>query len=833
MIRALGRDLRFAVRMLSNHPLSTALMVLTLALGIGANSAIFSVVNGVLLRPLPFGSPERLVLVWSRLNAGESLRDSTSLPNFLDLRENLDEFESLGGIGYPFGAGLTGEGEPVQIKISSVTPGFFSLLGVSPQLGRDFTPKDVLSSSSAASNQASSTPVIVSHGLWKSRFASDPDILGRKILVNRSPMTIVGVMPAEFSFFRLLKSADLGINDDLDAWVPLNLNRRSWPRDLRTIRIVGRLQPDVTAAQAQARANALSERMREDHEVLSKSGFEFELAPLRGDLLSRVRPALLALLGAVGFVLLIACANVANLLLARASARRREISVRLALGAERSTIVKQLLVESVIVALAGGVLGLLLASWGVDWLLRLEPGRIPRLEEIRLDGWVLAFTAGTSITAAILFGLLPALQVASPRLSDVLNQAGKGDSGGERSRLPGFLVAAQVSLSLVLLVGAGLMIRSVSHVRQAPLGIQPDDALALHVSLPFTRYPSRQSQTDFFLKLQRELEQRAEIEAAGAILHLPLAGGWWTGPYWLPEEGASQDRPRRSTDYRMVTPGYFRAVGARIRQGRTFSHEEYSETRRVVVVDESFVRQAWPRLAPGESIVGRTIRVHPENTPPYPAPIELRITGVVEHIRHDHPGLEGRPIIYFPSGLAPFTSFMDVVVRSLPGVDAGAAVRETVRSIDRDLPVDDMRPLSQYVDEALASDRFTLFLLGVFASLAFVLALIGLYGVVSYGVAQRTREIGVRMALGAGRGRIFLDILLRALRLTLAGMLMGLLGASLLTRLISGSLHGVSPVDPSTFAVVAVSLLIVALAACYFPARRATLVEPIKSLRSD
>ncbi|MEE8584382.1 MAG: ABC transporter permease, partial [Acidobacteriota bacterium] len=734
----------------------------------------------------------------------------------------------------PFSSSLSGEGAPMAVKMAGLTPGFFSLLGIKPGLGREFSEKDLPSAASSGSvPTVQATPLILSHGLWVSRFGSDPAILGRKVQVNGAPMTVVGVMPADTRFFQMLKAAGLGINDELQAWLPLNTRNPNWPRHLRTIRVLGRLKQGLTVAQAQQQVDSLSKRMREQHLELSQSGFRFELAPLRSDLLTHVEPALLALLGAVGFVLLIACANVANLLMARAASRRSEISIRSALGAGRSAIIRQMLSESFLLALGGALAGLILASFGVEWLIRLQPSNLPRLDEVQLDASVLAFTLAASLASAFLFGLLPAFQASQPGLTASLNQVGKAGSTSGHNRAVNLLIVAQVALSLVLLIGAGLMLRSFAYLQEAQLGFEPQNALSAHISLPFNRYPTSTQRADFFQRLQNELESEAGVEAAGAGMMLPLDGGWWTGPYWLAGEQASARESQRSADYRIITPGYFAAMGTRLIEGRSFHEEEYRDPRPVAVIDEVLARQAWPESWPAESALGKVIRILPEQIPAHPAPIELRVVGVAEHVRHDHPGRDSRPTVYFPPSYCAFTSFMDMVVRGRPGTDLAAAVQKGVHKLDKDLPVSEIRPLGAYVDESLAPLRFSLFLTGIFAAVAMLLALVGLYGVLSYSVTRRTRELGLRMALGAQRRQILGNVLGESLRLTLLGALFGLMGAAALTRLITTSLHGVSPLDPVTFGSVVLLLVSISLAACYLPARRAMRVDPLEALRAE
>ncbi|HSR67566.1 MAG TPA: ADOP family duplicated permease [Acidobacteriota bacterium] len=829
--RSFARDLRFAWRVLLKRPGLTLVMILTLALGIGANSAIFSVVNSVLINPLPFRDPQRLVLIWTRLTGNNVERDSTSMPNFRDLRDDNTFLEEVAALAYPFGVNLTGDGPPSQIKVASISHGFFSVLGVEPLMGREFTRRDVeLLTRARQQRLRLVAPLILSHGLWQSRFGGDPAILGRKVEVNGAPMQVVAVMPPDFRFFRLLRQADLGISVELDAWWPLVTDVPAWPRDLRTIRIVGRLKPQISLAQARQQAQVLSQHLRQTHQVLEQSGFEFELAPLRNDLLEEVQPALTALQGAVLFVLLIACANVANLLLARSAARRREISIRAALGAGRIAILRQMLAESLLLAVAGGAGGLLLAVWGLQGLLYLNQENLPRVEEVSLDGRVLAFTLALCLGSALLFGLLPAMRVSRPDLVSVLRRSGRSGTGTGRGRLQRLLVIAQVALSLILLVGAGLLLRTFESLRSADLGFQPRGVLTLNISLPFGRYTQPRQQADFFHRLEEELERRPQVEAAGSILHIPMSGGWWTGPIWRLQDDPL--KPSLSADYRIVTPGYFQAVGARFLAGRTLRGEEYRQALTVAVIDEALARKAWPGSDPREAL-GRTLSILPEQRPPHANPLQMRVVGVIEHVRNVFPTLEERPTIYFAPELCVFTSFMDVAVKGPPGADLRVAVRQALNQLDPDLGMADVLPLQHYVDRSLTHTRFSLSLIGVFAALAVTLALIGLYGVISCSVAARTQEIGLRMALGAGRARILRQVLSQALAMASAGTLLGVAGALIATQALSASLHGVNPLDPWTFAVMTVGLPAAALAAAFLPARRAVQVEPIQALRAE
>lgn len=819
--------------MLRKQPGTSVLMVITLALGIGANVAIFSVVDSVLLKPLPFFDPDRLALVWSRLPGSNVARDSMSLPNLRDLQQQSDIFEALGGMAYPFVAGLeTAGGEPAELRLASLSPGFFSVLGISPMLGREFSLQDIQPTTAGTIRQLIGTPIVLSHRLWSSHFGSTRDILGRTLRVDGRPMTVVGVMPEDFRFFRLLKEAQLGVTEELDAWVPLNINNLNWPRDYRTIRVVGRLEPALTLSQANQQAAVLAAQLRERYASLEKSGFEYEIVSLSRDVVNRVRPALVALLGAVGLVLLVACANVCNLLLMRAVSRRREISVRAALGAGRAWIVRQLLSEGLLISFLGGLLGMLVARWGIDLLLRLEPGRLPRIEEVSIDFRVLLFALLVAFTSTLLFGIWPALQLSQKLdLRSVLNEGGRGNFQAGGGLVPRALGVVQMALSLVLLVSAVLMVRSFLHLREVSPGFVPENTLTFNISLPAASYASQAQRIGFYLRLEEELERRSEIEAAGGVLQLPLSGGWWTGPLWIPGESSEADRPKFSVDYRIITPGYFAGVGSRMLEGRSFRREEYLGTRPVAILDSLALKAAFPNLAPGESVIGKTVQILPERVPPHPAPVSLQVVGVVEHARHDHPGFDSRPTIFFPPGFTSFTTFLDFVVRGRPGSELLPNVEEALWTLDPSLPVGRVSSLERAVEKATASDRFTLSLIASFAGIALILALVGLYGIIAFGVSSRTREIGIRLALGARPAQILTHVFRECLLLALLGSSIGLLGAFLLQNVLTRFLYGISPLDPLTLISVPLFLMVASLLACWKPAWRATGTDPVQALR--
>ena len=804
MLANLVHDLRYAVRTLGARPGFTAIAVLTLALGVGANAAIFSVVDGVLLQPLPFPDADRLVAVWEdHQGRGGPEQEWTGAAGFRDWRAESRSFAGMTAyVGWR--PNLTGRDEPERLEGGQVTPEYFAVLGVEPALGRAFLPEE--------EGVGAPRVVVLSDELWRRRFAAEADLLGTAISLNGEPHTVVGVLPPGFR-------APL-IGGEL--WRPLQLDPAAGDRGNYFLRVIARLKPDVALETARADmagvARGIAERFPDE-----KEGVTSALVPLHEQLVGNIRPALLVLLAAVGLVLLIACANVANLLLARAAARGREISVRTALGASRWRVVRQLLTESLVLAGGGGGLGLLLGIWGTDLLKRLAPPGSPRIEEVGVDLRVLGFTLAVALAAGLVFGLAPALQASRPDLAGSLKERAGGAGHGAR-RLRGALVMAEVALALTLLVSAGLLVKSFSRLLAVPGGFEPESVLAANLVLSSADYPESPAVAGFFAQLLERLAARPGIEATGAVSVAPLSGADTDTSFII--EGRTPPPPGREPTawYRSVTPGYFQALGIPIVRGRGLTDADREGAPQAVLVNQAFVRQHFPHEDP----LGRRIRPGGDDEMPWST-----IVGVVGDVRHR--GLDQAPEVELYLSHAQFSArSMTLFVRT-----AGDPLRlapelaAEVRALDGNLPVAGVTTMEAMVADSVAVPRFTTVLLAAFSAVALLLAAIGIYGVGAYSVAQRVQEIGVRMALGAGRREVLRLVVGQGMAPTLLGLGIGLAAAFWLTRAMSALLFGVSPTDPATFAAVAAALAAVALAANYLPARRATGISPVEALRGE
>lgn len=830
-MRDLLHDFRISLRSLIHKPALPLLVVVTLGLAIGTSTAVFSITHAVLFRPLPYEDPERLVLVWNQYGGADGPPSPLASPDFLDLREQSRLFEGFAGA---FGAAtnLTGDGQAESIHLGWASPELFSLLGVDLLLGEMYGPEDegradpsILSDPNAPPPPS---PVILSYALWQRRYGGDRGVLGRSLELNGQAMTIAGVAPEGFE---LLLPADAGMPKQIDAWAPFPLPLSSGTRDTPWLTVVGRLAERTSLEAAQAEMDALAARLRESFEFHANAATHILVRRLHQEVVGHVEPILLSLLGASGCLLLIACANVAILLLLRASTREREVGIRAALGGSRRRLVAQLVAESAFLAGASGLVGLLLARWGIDALLRWRPDKLPRVETVGIDWTVLLTVVGVTALVTLLCGLAPAGRLAAPSLAGSLSERGSTGRPASR-RLRQGLIVAEVALSLVLLIGAGLLLRSFLELRRVDPGFEPDHVLTAKISLPFFRYVLPHQRADFFRRLSDRLAALPGVVAAGGVHPLPLTEGgqFWNGPF-ATEEAEADRWTENEAAYRVVLPGYFRALKTRLEAGRLFTALDNTvDARPVVLVDELMARRAWP----GENAVGRRLMVARANESQTGIePVWADVVGVVEHIRPEELRREGRPTIYFPYR---FLSYSELTLTLRTVADplglAGPLQRE-VAALDPDLPLVAVRPLEGYVGDALAPTRFTFTLIGVFAGIATLLALVGLYGVISYAVAQRSREIGVRLAFGARQSTIFRLIVGQSLRLALGGVALGLAGALALTRLLSGLLFGVTATDPLTFAALSLLLLVVGFAASFVPALRATRVDPAGILRAE
>ncbi|MGH9752999.1 MAG: ABC transporter permease [Blastocatellia bacterium] len=819
-MNTLWQDLRYGARTLLKNPGFTLIAVLTLGLGIGANTAIFSVVNGVLLRPLPYQEPERIVTL---LN---DARSPVSPANFLDFRANSQSFAQMAAA-EAWGGVLTGNDRPEQLSGLRMGEGLFTLLGAQPLLGRALQAEDY--------QPGKDCVIVLGHKLWQRVFGGDPNIIGRNITLSGESYAVVGVMPAQFQFPPFWATR-------AEMWAPLDLRPRAANRRGNSLRAFARLKPDVTLQQAQAEMDAMNKQLALAYPE-ANTGLNIRVEPLNEKVVGNIRRALLVLSGAVGFVLLIACANVACLLLARSAARQKEAAVRVALGASRWRIVRQLLTESLLLSLGGAALGILLALWGVDWLTTLLAGnssgfsvRLPRLDEIKVDVAALGFTLAVSLVTSLLFGIAPALAASKPDVHQTLKESGRGTAGGRR-RLRESLVVVELALALVILIGAGLLMNSFLKLQDVDGGFNPRNLLAMDVSLagaPQYVGPAREM---FYRQLTDRLRALPGVESASAINHLPLAGDVWGTPMAI--EGRPLPPPGQeiAVTFRVSRPGYFQTMGIPLRAGRDFTDRDTPDAPGVAVINETLAHRYWP----SEDPIGKRVTLDDPRDNSQ-APQWLTVVGVVKDVKQmswtDAPSNEiyvpfQRSRGFFIGTSGRFTSMTVVIRTTVEARSLATTAQEAVRAIDRNLPVSNVVTMEQVIADTLWQQRFNLQLIGIFAALAMTLAAIGLYGVMSYSVAQRTREVGLRMALGAQAGDVLKLVVGQGMKLALAGVALGLLAAAALTRLMERLLFEVSATDFSTFAVIAVLLTLVALVACWIPARRATKVDPMVALRHE
>jgi putative ABC transport system permease protein len=821
-METLLQDLRFAGRTLLKRPAFTFIAVLTLALGIGANTAIFSVVNSVLLAELPFADPERLTMVWA---SNPELAAKVGLPDMLPVSpgdfydwKKAGAFEKLAMMRTDR-LSLTGEGEPEQLNLVAVTGEFFQALGTPPLAGRAIQPGD---------DGSKATVVVLSHAFWQRRFGGDRGVIGRTVRLDGNPMMVAGVMPPDFVFPRGAQMpAGFGFAAEPDGWYPMAMTpEERQHRGNHSQLAIGLLKPGRGIGAAQAEMDAISDRLEQTYP--ESQGWRSRVEPLREQLVGNVRPALLILLGAVGVVLLVACVNVANLLLAQAAARQKEIAVRTALGAGRGRMVRQLLTESALLALVGGAFGLLLASWGLRALVVWIPDNVPVSSEIPLDGRVLAFALAATFLAGALAGLVPAFQMTRPDLAETLRdgtRAGSGTARGARTRSA--LVVLETALAVLLVVGAGLLVRSFASLLAVDPGFRPEGVLTMNVALPGTKYPDVAQRAAFAEAVIERLRALPGVTAAGMVSNLPMSGEESIDAVVI--EGAPPPKPGEVplADYRSATPGYFEAMGIRLLQGRLFNPGDGAQAPRVAVIDATMARAYWPGTDPLGKRFRRGLYGDKEKAP------WLTVIGVVDNVRHSGLHVEPRPQMYFAQAQSPAGGMYFAVRTGRDPESLIADARAAVFAVDRDQPVTKILTMEQVVFESLAGRRFNMVLLGIFAGLALVLAAVGIYGITSYSVVQRTREMGLRMALGAQPWTVLALVLREAGKLTALGLAAGLALALAATRLMASLLFGVGSADPATFAAVAVGLAAVALLAAYLPGRRATQVDPMVALRAD
>ncbi|CAN5390391.1 ABC transporter permease [soil metagenome] len=813
-MNTLWQDLRYAVRTLLKNPGFTCAALIALALGIGANTAIFSVVNAVLLRPLQFEHQERLVSIYGVSANSDGGRFPLSYPDFVDYQKGAQSLQYIAAYSLTGTSLVNSSDEPESLSGAVASAELFPLLGVAPKSGRVFTREE---------DKPGAAPVIVlSEGLWQRRFNSDTEIVGRHITIGGRSTTVLGVMPADFKFpVDALK---------VDYWMPLAADPGAAAfierRGGRFLNAVAGLKPGVTIDGAEAELNTIAANLEKQYP--GNTGVRAEVLSLREDLVGDIRPALLVLLGAVILVLLIACANVANLLLARATARGREMALRSALGASRARVMRQLLQESVLLALTGGALGLLLALRGIDLLVALSPDNIPRVKEIALDSRVLLFTLGVSLVTGIGFGIAPALQASNTDLNETLKEGGRGSTTGRRRQLTrSLLVISEVALSLMLLVGAGLLIKSFVRLLKNDPGYDTKRVLTVNVPLSRTKYPQPEGQANFFQQVLERLSVLPGVEAVGATNLLPLSGNDSISTFTI--EGRPPVVPGQEPDARQqtISPDFFRALSIPLRQGRDFTARDTATQTLVIIVNETFAR----RFFPGENPIGKRIRLDneaAENKPP------REIVGIVGDTRHGGLGGTSYASYYFPYLQRPARN-MTLAVRSNTSDPAAltASVRNALRELDRNQLIGEAQTMNTLVSRTVAPRRFNMLLLGVFALIALVLAAVGIFGVMNYAVTQRTHEIGIRLALGAQKIDVLRLIVGSGMKLILIGVSLGLAGAFASTRVMASLLYGVSATDTFVFTGISALLAFVALVACYIPARRATKVDPMIALRYE
>lgn len=813
-------DLKFAFRQLRKNPGFTAVAVLTLALGIGANTAIFSVVNAVLLKALPYQQPDRLVMLWTD-NPALDLGFSELPPAPVDLtewRQQARSFEQIAAF-RPWPANLAEDGDPERIGGIQVTADFFPLLGVAPMWGRSFNAEE--------EQPGTDRVAVISYGLWQRRFGGQPNVIGRFITVNQERREIVGIMPPGFNFPHGSEMPPAyGLMKVTDIWLPFAENAAYWRRDdTREFIAMGRIKDGVSLDQAQTEMDVIAGRQGmespADHE-----GWIVHLRPLANQVAGTLRPLLFVLLGAVGFVLLIACANLANLLLCRANARQKEIAVRAALGAGRRRILRQLLTESLLLSTLGGLFGLVLGTTGIRAILVLAPPNIARLNETTLDGRVLLFTVVVSLVSGIIFGLAPAWRASWLDFARTLNASGRSGSARGWQRTHGLLVAGEVALAVVLLTGAGLMAQSFLRLQAVDLGFQPQHLTAFDVGLYGEKYGSGERQRQFYREAVERLGKLPGIRSAAAISSLPLGGPEQIDLLYAEGQPLPSAENTPNAETRRTTPGYFETMGMALLQGRDFTSRDTANQPLVCIINETIARNFFA----GTDAVGHRLKLgETDDHAPW-----LTVVGVVRDVRSSRPEAKPRPQVYRPLEQDP-QNMMTVVVRAGVMSDATLerAIRGEMKSLDPFLPVANYRTMERLVSDAVARPRFTSLLLGLFAVTALALTAVGLYGVVGYAAAQRTREIGIRMALGANARNVLGLILRQGMVPAVVGLVVGLVGSLALTRLLASQLYEVKPTDPATFLGVALFLLSVAMFACWLPARRAAKVDPMVALRHE
>jgi len=808
------RDIKYSFRRLLKSPGFTAVVVLTLGLGIGANTAIFSVVNTVLLQPLRFREPDRLVTIFHfyRSEALNNLEAPVSAPGFRDYRDKTKSFEAV-AVETGWAANLTGTGDPERVPASRVSGDYFRVVGVAPQLGRAFGRDE--------DEPGKNKVVVLSDGFWKRIYGADRGVIGKTVQLNAQSYTILGVMPEGFRAF---------FNSRADIWTPLALDPSRFDPSNYTnesLNLTARLKPGVSATQADAEMRAFAEQVRRLYPQAVGTAWTLKVRTLDELATGSIRPALLVLLGAVGFVLLIACANVANLLLARVTSRQKEVAIRTALGADRWSLVRQLLTESVMLALAGGLLGLGIAYWSVKTLVSIVPN-IPRSTDLGIDGAVMAFTLGLSVFTGLLFGVVPALQTSRTNLHNTLKEGGRSGSADVSGRMMRrVLVVGEVALALTLLIGAGLLIKSVAKLQGVTPGFDPDRLLTFDLSLPNAKYTNDTLRQQFFEAMIERVRHVPGVVAVGGTTTMPFGGSWSTGSFEVEGYQRGPNQPGPWGDIRYVTADFFRTMRIPVIQGRAFDSQDQPNGQIVAIIDEEFVHKYYR----GQNPIGKRVTF---GAPPGKQPDYINIVGVVAHTMHEALDAKPRIQLYLPYSQRPSFQNMSVAVRtSGDPLLMARSVRDAIHTVDKDMPLSNVKSMDDLLEGSLGQRRLSMILLGAFSAIALLLASIGIYGVLAYSVTQRSRELGIRMALGAARARVLRLVIGQGMALALVGIAIGLVGALALTRLLGTQLYSIRPTDPVTFVGVSLLLAAIAFVATLVPALRATRVDPVVALREE
>ncbi len=812
-MQTLLRDLQYATRMFLKNPAFTVITVITLALGIGANTAIFSVVNTLLMRPLPYSNPDQLVMVWENLRKDNNPHNAVAPANFVDWKEQNKSFQQMAAFTAPVNYNFTGGDMPERVVGARVSAGFFQMLGVQPVQGRLFNDEE----DQPGNNQV----IIISHGLWQRRFGSDPTLIGKQFILSERTFTLVGILPANF---RMPPDFQFSTLNNVDVWTPLALSADGKKRRTsHSFNVVARLRGSGDSVrQAQAEMDLIGQNLQEQYPATNK-GWGVTVNPLKEEFVGKVRVVLLVMFAAVSFVLLIAIVNVANLQLVRSNGRRREMAMRAALGATRMRVMRQLLTESILLSLIAGVLGCVLAWVGVRAIVAISPANILRIGDIGVDRWVLGYTLLISVVTGVLFGLAPAIFASKAELTETLKEGGRGGEGLRSKRLHKLLVITETALALVLLVGAGLMVRSFRQLQQVDPGFDAPNVLTMQVALPALKYKTPEDAVAFYDQAVQRLEGLPGVEAAAKVSELPFSGDQFDNAFSIEGRPPQAEGEKLSANLRLVSANYFRAMGIPVLRGRAFTSQDAQAKPAVVVINEAMAKRFWPQEDP----LGKRLTIDLNE----PGPRE--IVGIVKNIRHYSLDVEPKAEMYVPN-LSLSQNIMSLVVRSNKDpLSLASAARQEVLAIDKNQPIYNVKTMKDLVDESVATQHFSMWMLACLAGVALILAAVGIYGVIAYWVTQRLHEIGIRIALGAASRDILRMIIGQSMTLALIGVGLGLVVAFIMTRLMRTLLYGISASDPIAFVVAALLLAGVAFMAALFPARKATRVDAIGALRQQ